>query len=183
MKSLSRLLLAPTLAAVLLLACAPTKAARRVDGSAYDGTWSVAIYTQRGDCSSVRVATRIVGGRVYSEDQSYQANGGVGADGVIRVSISGFGRSASGSGRLSHAGIVNDISKVHQEFLNDGGLGILVGDGMLPHPGLEQIIETYYAFPLLASTVTFDYQFIVTPAYNRARGPVSVIGARMHFEF
>jgi hypothetical protein len=67
MKSLSRLLLAPTLAAVLLLACAPTKAARRVDGSAYDGTWSVAIYTQRGDCSSVRVATRIVGGRVYSD--------------------------------------------------------------------------------------------------------------------
>ena len=48
----------------------------------------------------------------------------------------------------------NDIAKVHQQFLNDGGLGILVGDGMLPHPGPEQIIETYYAFPLLASTVT-----------------------------
>jgi hypothetical protein len=101
MRVLSRLLLAPTLAAAVLLACAPTNAARRVGGSAYDGTWSVAIYTQRGDCSSVRVATRIVGGRVYSEDQSYQSNGAVGADGVIRVSISGFGRSASGSGRLS----------------------------------------------------------------------------------
>jgi high affinity Mn2+ porin len=81
------------------------------------------------------------------------------------------------------AGIVNDISKVHQQFLNDGGLGILVGDGMLPHPGPEQIIETYYAFPLLAATVTLDYQFIVNPAYNRDRGPVSVIGARMHAEF
>jgi high affinity Mn2+ porin len=81
------------------------------------------------------------------------------------------------------AGIVNDISKVHQQFLNAGGLGILVGDGMLPHPGPEQIIETYYAFPLLASTVTFDYQFIVNPAYNRDRGPVSVIGARVHAEF
>jgi high affinity Mn2+ porin len=81
------------------------------------------------------------------------------------------------------AGIVNGISGVHQQFLNDGGLGILVGDGMLPHPGPEQIIETYYAFPLLASTVTFDYQFIVNPAYNRDRGPVSVIGARMHAEF
>jgi high affinity Mn2+ porin len=81
------------------------------------------------------------------------------------------------------AGIVNDISKVHQQFLNDGGLGILVGDGMLPHPGLEQIIETYYAFPLFASTVTLDYQFIVNPAYNRDRGPVSVFGARMHLEF
>jgi high affinity Mn2+ porin len=81
------------------------------------------------------------------------------------------------------AGIVNDISKVHQQFLNAGGLGILVGDGMLPHPGPEQIIETYYAFPLSAATVTFDYQFIVNPAYNRDRGPVSVIGARVHAEF
>ncbi len=81
------------------------------------------------------------------------------------------------------AGIVNDISKVHQQFLNAGGLGILVGDGMLPHPGAEQIIETYYAFPLFAATVTLDYQFVVNPAYNRDRGPVSVIGARVHSEF
>jgi high affinity Mn2+ porin len=81
------------------------------------------------------------------------------------------------------AGIINDISKVHQQFLNAGGLGILVGDGMLPHPGPEQIVETYYAFPLLAATVTLDYQFIVNPAYNRDRGPVSVIGARVHAEF
>jgi hypothetical protein len=78
MKNLSRLLLAPTLAAALLLACTATNAARRVGGSPYDGTWSVAIYTLRGNCGSVRVAARIVGGRVYSEDQSYQANGGVG---------------------------------------------------------------------------------------------------------
>jgi len=81
------------------------------------------------------------------------------------------------------AGIVNQISGVHQQFFNDGGLGLLIGDGMLPHPGPEQIIETYYAFPLLASTVTFDYQFIVNPAYNRDRGPVSVLGARVHAEF
>ena len=81
------------------------------------------------------------------------------------------------------AGIVNGISGVHRQFLNDGGLGILIGDGMLPHPAPEQIIETYYAFPLLASTVTLDYQFIVNPANNRDCGPVSVIGARMHAEF
>ncbi len=69
MKDLSRLLLAPTLAAALLLACSPTNAAHRGGGSAYDGTWSVAIYTLRGDCGSVRVAARIIGGRVYSEDR------------------------------------------------------------------------------------------------------------------
>jgi high affinity Mn2+ porin len=41
----------------------------------------------------------------------------------------------------------------------------------------------YYQLPVLASTVTFDYQFIVNPAYNRDRGPVSVLGARWHTEF
>ena len=102
MKVFSRLLLAPILATVLLLVCTPTNAARRVGGSAYDGTWSVAIYTQRGACGSIRVAVRIVGGRMYSEDQSYQASGTVGANGMVRASVAGAGRSASGSGRLSH---------------------------------------------------------------------------------
>src|SRR5215472_5751076 len=101
MNALSRLLLAPTLAAVLLLVCTPTNAAHP-GGGAYDGTWSVAIYTLRGDCGSVRVAAQIVGGRVYSKDQSYQANGVVGANGVIRVSVASGRLSASGSGRLSH---------------------------------------------------------------------------------
>jgi hypothetical protein len=101
MKSLSHVLLAPTLAAVLLLACSPTNAARRVGAPPYDGTWSVAIYTLRGDCGSVRVAARIVGSRVYSEDQSYQASGVVSANGAVRVIVTGAGRSASGWGRLS----------------------------------------------------------------------------------
>ena len=71
----------------------------------------------------------------------------------------------------------------HEAFLNDGGLGILVGDGKLPHPGPEQIIETYYAFPLRFYRVTLDYQLIVNPAYNRDLGPVSVLGARVHAQF
>ncbi len=81
------------------------------------------------------------------------------------------------------AGIVNNISTSHQIFLNTGGLGILVGDGQLPHPGLEQILEIYYQFPLYAWHVTFDYQFIENPGYNRDRGPVSVFGTRLHMQF
>ena len=82
------------------------------------------------------------------------------------------------------AGVVNGISKIHEEFLNDGGLGILVGDGMLPHPGLEQIIETYYSYALSASThLTADYQYIANPGYNEDRGPVNVFSARMHWQF
>jgi high affinity Mn2+ porin len=84
---------------------------------------------------------------------------------------------------IGFAGLVNGISSAHQAFLNAGGLGILVGDGMLPNPGLEQIIETYYALPISFWKLTFDYQFIVNPGYNRDRGPVSVVGTRLHAQF
>ena len=84
---------------------------------------------------------------------------------------------------LGVAGVVNGISGVHQAYLNAGGLGILVGDGQLPHPGLEQILEAYYSFPVGDWRVAADYQFIVNPAYNRDRGPVSVIGARLRTQF
>jgi high affinity Mn2+ porin len=82
------------------------------------------------------------------------------------------------------AGVINNIAGVHQQFLNAGGLGILVGDGQLPHPGLEQIIETYYSYALSASTrVSVDYQFIANPAYNTDRGPVNVFSGRFHWQF
>ena len=81
------------------------------------------------------------------------------------------------------AGVVNGITKVHEQFLNAGGLGILVGDGMLPHPGPEQIIETYYELPVSFLKLTLDYQFIVNPGYNEDRGPVSVVSARLHTQF
>ena len=81
------------------------------------------------------------------------------------------------------AGVVNGISKTHEAFLNAGGLGILVGDGQLPNPGTERILETYYSFPVLYSRVTLDYQLIVNPAYNRDRGPVSVLGFRVHTQY
>ena len=82
------------------------------------------------------------------------------------------------------AGVVNGISAEHEAFLNAGGLGILVGDGILPHPGPEQIIETYYSYALSSSTkVTFDYQLIVNPGYNTDRGPVNVFAGRFHTAF
>jgi high affinity Mn2+ porin len=82
------------------------------------------------------------------------------------------------------AGVVNGITSVHQAFLNAGGLGILIGDGQLPHPGLEQIIETYYSYALTAATrVSVDYQLVVNPGYNTDRGPVNVFAGRFHAAF
>jgi len=82
------------------------------------------------------------------------------------------------------AGIMNGISAAREQYLNAGGLGILIGDGKLPHPGNEKIIETYYSLALLhLAHLTFDYQYIVNPAYNRDRGPVSIYALRLHAEF
>jgi high affinity Mn2+ porin len=85
---------------------------------------------------------------------------------------------------IGAAGVVNGISNIHVAFLNAGGLGVLIGDGQLPHPGLEQIFETYYSYALTPSThVSVDYQFIANPAYNTDRGPVNVFATRVHTQF
>jgi high affinity Mn2+ porin len=82
------------------------------------------------------------------------------------------------------AGIVNGISAARERYLNAGGLGIVVGDGRLPHPGPEQIIETYYNLAVLRQIhVSLDYQFVKNPAYNRDRGAVSIVAVRFHAQF
>ena len=88
------------------------------------------------------------------------------------------------SDTLGVAAINNGISAARERYLNAGGLGILVGDGRLPHPGPEQIVETYYSFAVFdAAHLAFDYQWINHPAYNRDRGPVSVAAIRLHAQF
>jgi high affinity Mn2+ porin len=82
------------------------------------------------------------------------------------------------------AGVINGISSEHIAFLNAGGLGILVGDGMLPNPGPEEIFETYYSYALTSSVkLTADYQFINNPGYNTDRGPANVFAGRVHWQF
>jgi high affinity Mn2+ porin len=82
------------------------------------------------------------------------------------------------------AGVVNGISAIHEAYLDAGGLGILVGDGQLPDPGLEKILEMYYRIGFSSSThLTFDYQFIANPGYNADHGPVNAFAARFHTQF
>ena len=84
---------------------------------------------------------------------------------------------------LGVAGALNAITRVHQEFLAAGGTGILAGDGALTY-GIEESLETYYDFQIWKTIhAALDYQFIVNPAFNRDRGPVSVFAARLHWEF
>ena len=102
---------------------------------------------------------------------------------VIGLSLNGkrWGRAQDTVGL---AAIDNGISAAREQYLNAGGLGILIGDGMLPHPGAEQILETYYRWAALQwAQLTLDYQYVINPAYNTDRGPVSIVALRVHAQF
>jgi high affinity Mn2+ porin len=80
--------------------------------------------------------------------------------------------------------IDNGISAERERYLNAGGLGVLVGDGQLPHPGAEQIVETYYSLAVLSQLyLSVDYQWVKNPGYNTDRGPVSIAAVRLHAQF
>jgi high affinity Mn2+ porin len=54
----------------------------------------------------------------------------------------------------------------------------MIGDGHLSY-GLETVAEVFYEALLLKHLwLSADYQFVLSPADNRDRGPVNVFGAR-----
>ena len=101
----------------------------------------------------------------------------------LGLSLQGSGWHRAGD-TLGIAAINNNISAARERYLNAGGLGVLVGDGRLARPGPEQILEGYYSLAVLAvAHLSFDYQRLNHPAYNRDRGPVSVVAVRLHAQF
>jgi high affinity Mn2+ porin len=85
---------------------------------------------------------------------------------------------------LGFAMALNGISSNHRDYLARGGFGAFLGDGQLPHYGMERLLEFYYSclvIPRLWASV--DYQWIGNPGYNVDRGPVSVFSIRAHLEF
>jgi carbohydrate-selective porin OprB len=46
------------------------------------------------------------------------------------------------------------------------------------------VFDIYYKYHLVSSIwATADYQLINNPGYNADRGPVNVLGLRLHLEF
>src|SRR3569832_281445 len=82
---------------------------------------------------------------------------------------------------VGFAGVNNVLSESERAYFADGGLGILIGDGLLQHYGDERILESYYDAAITGwLSLSADYQFIDNPAYNPDRGPASVFAGRLH---
>ena len=85
--------------------------------------------------------------------------------------------------RIGVSGILGGLSPIARAYFAAGGTGILIGDGELNY-GIEQVAEIYYAHTVKKwLTVSLDYQFVVNPAYNEDRGPVSIFALRAHTAF
>ncbi len=101
-----------------------------------------------------------------------------------------FGVSSGGSvwnrpqDRIGSALAFSGMSEAAKHYFQAGGTGILIGDGQLPNSAGEMIWESYYSVSVIDGlALSTDYQLINHPAYNRDRGPVSVLAARAHFQF
>ncbi|MBC3878315.1 carbohydrate porin [Undibacterium sp. FT79W] len=84
--------------------------------------------------------------------------------------------------KVGIAGTVNSLSPNAKAYFSTGGIGILIGDGQLNY-GREKIIETYYSATLAKNLkLSFDFQHVTNPTYNRDRGPFSIYAVRLHAE-
>ncbi len=97
------------------------------------------------------------------------------------LSIRGTGLGVSGD-TLGIGYAVNGLGSSFRQYLEAGGLGTFIGDGQLNYKP-ENIFETYYNLSLgKVTTLGFDLQYILNPAYNADRGPAFFLGTRLHFE-
>ncbi len=85
--------------------------------------------------------------------------------------------------RAGAAFVSSGLSKAHQQYLGYGGLGFVLGDGAINY-GRETIEEMFYTAHVWRGLfVGPDVQHINNPGMNRARGPFTVLGVRLHLEF
>ena len=98
--------------------------------------------------------------------------------GILRGKVWGRPQDHVGLG-----GVVGGLSPVARAYFAAGGLGILIGDGRLDYRS-EKALEAYYSSALWKwVTLSLDYQFVVNPGYNAARGPVPIYAIRVHTAF
>ena len=94
----------PLRAAILGLALLAVSAAGSVEArTPFDGSWSVLVITQAGDCDrAYRYEVRIENGAMrHGGQESIELTGRVHPDGRVQVTVGRGDQSASGTGRMS----------------------------------------------------------------------------------
>jgi len=106
------------------------------------------------------------------------------ADRSIAVGGIAKGRSWNRPFDLTGLGVgISWISATHARYLAMGGVDGFVGDGFL-RQAAEGIVECFYSYNVAKAVwLSGDVQFLWNPGYNADRGPVEILGGRIHAEF
>lgn len=84
---------------------------------------------------------------------------------------------------LGIGAVVNGLSQDHADYLGAGGHGFIIGEGRLSYAP-EEILEIYYLWkPVHYLGISPDFQVVNHPAYNTDRGPVVIMGTRVHLDY
>ena len=75
---------------------------------------------------------------------------------------------------------VNTISPLHRNFLRDGGVGFMIGDGKLTYLP-ENVFELFYAINFKNHVyITANYQYMANVGYNANRGNAHFLSLRLN---
>ena len=82
----------------------------------------------------------------------------------------------------------NGLSSYRRSYLQAGGVSYFIGDYASPSQTIsyspERIGEIYYNATVIKNVLAgLNFQHIINPAYNSARGPVNIVSFRIHAEF
>ena len=82
----------------------------------------------------------------------------------------------------------NGLSSYRRAYLQAGGVSYFIGDYASPSQTIsyspERIGEVYYNATVIKNVLAgLNFQHIINPAYNSARGPVNILSFRIHAEF
>ena len=82
----------------------------------------------------------------------------------------------------------NGLSSYRRNYLQAGGVSYFIGDYASPSQTIsyspERISEVYYNALVVKNVLAgLNFQHIINPAYNSARGPVNILSFRIHAEF
>lgn len=81
------------------------------------------------------------------------------------------------------AAAASGLSESRIRYFGLGGTSVYIGDGALSYAG-EKNFEAYYKWGIRHGLeATFDYQFLLNPAHNNARGPMNVFAMRLRAAF
>jgi hypothetical protein len=128
-------------------------------------------------------------GRAFTSDGKTETMSFTEADNSISVGMGMNGTSwQRPSDSIGISMMQNGLSSYRRGYLQAGGVSYFIGDYASPSQTIsyspERIGEIYYNATVIKNVLAgVNFQHIINPAYNSARGPVNILSFRVHAEF